>query len=208
MRKRRGGEVPLPASGLPVVEGYSVAGEIGRGGSAVVYLAQQRVLGRDEAIKVISNAQADALALDRFRRECLALGPIGWHPNIVTVYGAGSTAQGQPYLAMEHLPGGTLSDRIRRAGTLDWHDVVVIGVKLAAGLETAHAAARLHCDVKPANVMFSSAGEPVLTDTRVGSSPGVTPSTSATEPNSASPRERLRSSLCSARDRVVIPARA
>jgi serine/threonine protein kinase len=109
---------------------------------------------------------------------------------------------------MEHLPGGTLSDRIRRAGTLDWRDVVIIGVKLAAGLETAHAAARLHCDVKPANVMFSSAGEPVLTDTRVGSSPGVTPSTSATEPNSASPRERLRSSLCSARDRVVIPARA
>ena len=137
--------------------------EIGRGGFAVVYRGQQRRFGRQVAVKVLDPG-ADALSLERFERECAAMGMLSSHPNIVTIFDAGVTDDGRPYLVMEHMPGGTLDDRLERDGPLAWEDVADIGVKLAGALQTAHEATVLHRDVKPANVLLSPFGEPCLSD--------------------------------------------
>lgn len=136
--------------------------EVGRGGFAVVFRASQPRFGRTVAVKVIDSA-ADDKAIERFERECAAMGMLSSHPNIVTVFDAGVRESGEPYLVMEYMPEGSFDVRLRN-GPLSWHEVVDVGVKLAGALETAHDATILHRDVKPANVLTSSFGEPCLGD--------------------------------------------
>jgi hypothetical protein len=92
------------------------------------------------------------------------MGMLSSHPNIVTIFDAGLTNDGKPYLIMEFMPEGSLDDRVEAEGPLGWDEVAEIGVKLAGALHTAHAATVLHRDVKPANVLRSSFGEPCLSD--------------------------------------------
>ena len=91
------------------------------------------------------------------------MGMLSSHPNIVTVFDAGLTDDGEPYLIMEYMPDGSLDDRLAD-GALPWSEVADVGVKLAGALETAHEATVLHRDVKPANVLRSPFGEPCLSD--------------------------------------------
>ena len=97
---------------VPAVEGLTAFEEIGRGGFGVVYRAHQESLGRDIAVKVLPGVHKDSEAFARFERECKALGSVGAHPNIATVYGCGVTTDGEGFLAMELLDGGSLADRI------------------------------------------------------------------------------------------------
>jgi tRNA A-37 threonylcarbamoyl transferase component Bud32 len=143
--------------------GLSDVAEIASGGFATVYRARQEAMGRTVAVKVLTAAVDDALVRSRFQRECQALGVLSDHPSIVTVFDAGFTAAGRPYLVLE-LMAGSLAGHVEQHGSLDWVDVVTVGVRIAGALHSAHEHGVLHRDVKPANIMISEYGSPKLGD--------------------------------------------
>ncbi len=156
MAERSGRRMEIP--------GFRDFVEIGRGGFAIVYRAQQDVFQRDVAVKVITVLDVSDEARRRFQRECTAIGRLAWHPHIVTVFDAGETPEGWPYLVMEYLSSGSLGDRLVRDGALPWTEVAAVGTKIAGALQAAHDEGSLHRDVKPDNVLVSRVGEPQLGD--------------------------------------------
>jgi serine/threonine-protein kinase PknK len=154
--------------GGPVVDlgisGYEGARELARGGFGVVYKARQPMFDRTVAIKVLTGASLDERMKERFERECQAMGALSGHPNIVTIYESGYTTEGRPYMVMELMAKGALSDALSRRGSLPWQEAVDVGVKLAGGLEAAHRAGVLHRDLKPENVLISQYNESKLAD--------------------------------------------
>jgi hypothetical protein len=144
--------------------GFADVTVIGRGGHAVVYRAEQTAFGRTVAIKVLTHADLDPVAFERFERERKALGSMSNHPNILTIYEGGVTRTGQAYLVTEYAPRGTLGERVARRGPVPWPEAVATGIKLAGALETAHRRGVVHRDVKPENVLLSDYGEPLLGD--------------------------------------------
>ena len=136
---------------------------LARGGFGVVYTARQPSLNRTVAVKVLTAPVLDDTARLRFERECKAMGMLSDHPNILTLFEAGFTPTGRPYLVMELMSGGCLRDVLDRE-PLPWEEVLDIAVRVAAALETAHRAGILHRDIKPENIMLSDYGEPQLGD--------------------------------------------
>ncbi|MFC5064052.1 serine/threonine-protein kinase [Actinomycetospora atypica] len=145
----------------PLIPGFSGLVEIGSGGFATVYRARREAFDQTVAVKVVHLGGAPESVRMRFDRERRALGSLAHHPHIVTVYDGGITASGAPFLVMEYLPDGALE---KQAGRLSVAEVLRIGVQLAGALETAHRSNVLHRDVKPANVLRSRYGDPVLAD--------------------------------------------
>jgi tetratricopeptide (TPR) repeat protein len=128
----------------------------------VVYRARDKRLNRIVALKFLGpEGAASPDALTRFRREAELIAALN-HPNIATLYEAGEW-DGEPFLALEFLPGGTLKDRLRTGG-LPLCDILQYASQLGAGLAFAHDQAILHRDVKPSNGMFSSVGALKLVD--------------------------------------------
>ncbi len=146
------------------VPGVEDLEEIGRGGMAVVFMGRQPEFSRQVAVKVVTVAGVDESHRRRFEQELQAVGALSEHPNIITVHGAGETAEGLPYLVMGYQPSGSLADRLEARGPLPAPEVLEIGVKMAGALESAHRAGVLHRDLKPENILVSSFGEPVLAD--------------------------------------------
>ncbi|PBC39266.1 protein kinase [Rhodococcus sp. ACS1] len=143
--------------------GFDAAEEIGRGGFGVVYRCTQALLERTVAVKVLT-AEVDEENRERFLREQRARGRLTGHPNIAGVLQVGTTDSGRPYLVMPYHRQGSLDVRIRRHGPLTREEVLRLGVKMAGALGIAHRAGILHRDVKPANILLTDYGEPVLTD--------------------------------------------
>lgn len=142
------------------IPGYDDLAEIGRGGFATVYRGRQEAFDRTVAIKVVHAAGTDERGMERFLRECRAAGSLSWHPGVVTVYDAGETDEGDPYLVMEHLAQGTIAER----APLPWREAVEIGIGIADALQAAHEARLIHRDVKPENILVGRDGRPMLAD--------------------------------------------
>ncbi|MEU1953698.1 protein kinase [Nocardia rhamnosiphila] len=151
--------------------GFTEAHEIGRGGFGVVYRCVQRALDRVVAVKVLSS-DLDPESRERFLREEHAMGRLSGHPNIVDILQVDVTASGLPFIVMPFATHGSLERLIHETGPLSWADTLRVGVKLAGAIESAHRTRILHRDVKPANVLLSSYGEPQLTDFGIARMPG------------------------------------
>jgi len=152
----------VPGPNPSLVDGYVGLVEIGRGGFGVVYQGSQVEFNRTVALKVLTGV-FDESARARFERECQALGSLSGHPNIVTVYAAGFTRDGRPFLAMEYLPGGSLGQRLG-GHDLTWTEAASVGIRISGALQRAHDLGVLHRDVKPDNILISAYGEPKLAD--------------------------------------------
>lgn len=141
---------------------YSTERELGRGGMATVYLAHDPVLDRKVAIKLISpEFLSNEMLRERFQREARAITRLG-HSAIVPVFDFGDH-QGQPYLVMGYMSGGSLSQRMKEARLSD-DEALRITTRIAAALDAAHSAGLIHRDVKPDNILFDQYGDAFLSD--------------------------------------------
>ena len=139
---------------------YVVQCRLGSGGAATVWLANDTVLERPVAVKVLSEALAqDGNWLARFRREARLAASLS-HPNLVSVYDFEAESE-RPYLVMAHMPGGSLYDRIQ-AGEHPEPERLVRDI--LAALEAIHGAGIIHRDIKPGNVLLAGDGTACLTD--------------------------------------------
>jgi len=141
---------------------YEILREVGRGGMGVVYQARQFGTQRMVALKLLSaGAFASADAVHRFHTEAQAAARLE-HPHIVPVYEAGMH-DGQHFLAMRFMPGGTLAQRAQ-AHPADPCRAAEIILSLARAIAYAHQHGVLHRDLKPGNVLLDDHGEPHLAD--------------------------------------------
>ncbi len=141
----------------------TITDKVGEGGMAVVYKAHQPSLNRDVAIKILTGPLArDEEFVLRFRREAVAAGALG-HPNILTIYDAGTTHDGLHYIVMEYVPGGTLKEFMER-GPLPVDRARHIVAQIADALQAAHQHGIVHRDLKPSNILFTRDGRPLLMD--------------------------------------------
>jgi Tol biopolymer transport system component/tRNA A-37 threonylcarbamoyl transferase component Bud32 len=142
---------------------YEVIAQIGAGGMGEVYKARDTKLGRDVAIKILSEAFAhDAERLSRFQREAKMLASLN-HPNIATIHGL-ERSNGTHFLIMELVSGETLAERIKREGAVPVEEALKIAVQIAEALEAAHEKGIIHRDLKPANVKVTPNGKVKVLD--------------------------------------------
>ena len=146
---------------------YTVTRVLGRGAMGVVYHAEDPVISREVAIKVIKafpeSTDADLADLQRrFEREFRANGTLS-HPGIVTVYDVGREGE-NAFIAMEYLAGESLDDRMKSAAGFSLEQVADLVDEVGAALDYAHSKGVVHRDVKPANIMSASDGRFKLAD--------------------------------------------
>ncbi len=150
------------------VDKYIVRQHIKRGGMADVYLAYDEGLDRHIALKIaLPQFTSDPAFVERFRREAKAAARLR-HPNIVQVYATGVTDEGDNYIAMEYVQGGTLTEMLeqlaQKGEVLAISHVLAIVRSVADALRVAHQAGIVHRDLKPSNILMRPDGAPVLTD--------------------------------------------
>ena len=142
---------------------YRLLQVLGSGGMGTVWEAEDELLGRRVAVKVLTGPDATSpRAVRRFRREARSAARLSG-PHIATVYDVGEEA-GSPYLVMELVEGETLADRLAREGRLEPHEAGWVAAAIADALEIAHREGVVHRDVKPANVMLTTSGEVKVMD--------------------------------------------
>jgi TolB-like protein/Tfp pilus assembly protein PilF/tRNA A-37 threonylcarbamoyl transferase component Bud32 len=132
---------------------YAVESEIGRGGMAVVFLAEDLKHGRRVALKVLHPELAASLGTDRFLREIEIAAKLE-HPHILALIDSGE-ADGLPYYVMPHVEGESLRERLEREGQLPIDQALSIAVEVADGLAYAHEHSVVHRDIKPGNILLS-----------------------------------------------------
>ncbi|MES2524451.1 MAG: protein kinase [Gemmatimonadota bacterium] len=145
---------------------YDILGELGRGGSAIVYHGRDRGLGREVAIKVVRprHASGDDDSLQRLAREARTVAGLQ-HPNIVTVYAVKRLSDGGLALVMQLVPGRTLKETITTKGAFPPAIAERVIRDVASALAYAHAHGVVHRDVKPENIFLDAAtGRAMLSD--------------------------------------------
>jgi serine/threonine-protein kinase len=155
--------VPIEIDRLrrPLADRYTIEREIGRGGMAVVYLAQDLKHGRQVAVKVLQPELASSLGSERFLREIETAARLN-HPHILPLHDSGE-ADGFLYYVMPYMESSSLRDQLDRESQLPVEDAVRIACEVAKGLDYAHEQAVVHRDIKPGNIMLSR-GHAVIAD--------------------------------------------
>ncbi len=135
---------------------YAIERELGSGGMAVVYLAQDLKHRRKVAVKVLRPEIADLIGPDRFLRE-IEIAASLQHPHILPLFDSGS-AGSVLYYVMPYVEGESLEDRLAREGSLPADQALRIASEVASALDYAHRQGIVHRDIKPANIMVSTTG--------------------------------------------------
>lgn len=141
---------------------YKVLGALGSGAMGTVYLAEDPLLKRPLAIKVVREGTGDTEVLQRFQREAEVSARLN-HPNAVTVFDVGEEPGLGPFLVMEYVDGERLSDLLK-VGPIDPGQAAGLLIQAADALEAVHALGILHRDVKPENFMVTRDGRMKLMD--------------------------------------------
>jgi eukaryotic-like serine/threonine-protein kinase len=150
-----------------IIGSYILEKLLGYGGSSAVFLAQNRLTNEKVAVKVFlprstMDKQAHKNFYKRFLREAEATSELD-HPNILSIYSYGQH-DGLPYIVMSYMSGGTLSEYVTRHGHLPLSQAEQYLEQIASALDYAHENGRVHCDVKPANILLESQEHVVLSD--------------------------------------------
>jgi class 3 adenylate cyclase len=159
---------PAPPRALPAsfADGrYVVKGFLGEGGRKKVYLAHDEKLDRDVAVAVIKTEGLDDAGLSRVKREAQAMGRLGDHPNIVTVFDIGDDG-GQPYIVSQYMGGGDLDAMLNKAPDrrLPIPEAMRLAIQVQQGLAHAHERGIIHRDLKPGNIWLTADGTAKIGD--------------------------------------------
>ncbi len=158
--KDGGSRAPDPLIGRVIADRFKIVSLIARGGMGKVYRAEQALLGRVCAIKVLNpnyNGDADPEFHRRFFREASITSKIT-HPNSVTIFDYGKTDDDIYFMAMEYLEGQTLHMALRDVGVMNELRVGKITAQICRALREAHKLGVIHRDLKPANIFLTRAG--------------------------------------------------
>ena len=155
-------DTPAPSATQPasfVGERYMVKRFLGEGGKKLVYLAHDELLDRDVAFALIKTEGLDETSRTRISREAQAMGRLGSHPHIVTVFDLGDH-EGQPYMVTELMGGGDVEGIVEDAPDhkLPLEHAISIALATCRGLEFAHSRGIVHRDLKPGNVWLTADG--------------------------------------------------
>src|SRR3954451_23409283 len=170
-----------PAAPTRVIGGrYVVLAELGRGGMGIVWRAEDRVMGRQVAVKELHlpeghSAEDRRSFRERLLREARTAGRLN-DPGIVTVYDV-VTDDGIDHIVMELVEAPTLAEVVQRHGPLDERAAASVAQQLLSALRTAHGSGVVHRDVKPSNVMLGPGGRVRLADFGIAQAvddPGLT----------------------------------
>ncbi|WKD51321.1 bifunctional serine/threonine-protein kinase/formylglycine-generating enzyme family protein [Microbulbifer spongiae] len=155
-------EVVTSGSSSLQIPGYRILKKINQGGMSTVYLAIQRSVGRQVALKVMSPVlNADPVFSERFQREANIVGQLS-HPNIVGIHDIGRY-RSLNYIAMDFMPGGSVSERLEK-GPLAPLEALHVVRQIAMALDHSHSKGYVHRDLKPENILFREDGSAVLSD--------------------------------------------
>ncbi|MBK6517701.1 MAG: serine/threonine protein kinase [Polyangiaceae bacterium] len=148
--------------GFVIAGKYRVTGELGRGGMASVYEAENVDIGKRVAIKVLAQELiSSTVVVERFLREARAVAAIR-SPYICDVYDSGRLEDGRPFLVLELLEGESLYERMVRVGPIDVDTTVTVMAQTCRGLTRAHGAGIVHRDLKPENIFVTKDEEGAL----------------------------------------------
>jgi len=141
---------------------YKIVARLGAGGMGVVYRGEDIRLGREVAVKFVSDDFAhDEQAVHRLRSEARAASALN-HPNVCTIYDVGEV-DGHPFIVMELIKGVTLRDRLD-SGPIKIHQIVDIGIEIADALHSTHSDGIIHRDIKPGNIFLTTQGHVKVLD--------------------------------------------
>ena len=147
----------MPLTAGTRLDNYEIIRPLGEGGMGEVYLARDTTLNRTVAIKVLpADVTSDPHRVARFEQEARAASALN-HPNVCTIHALGVAADGRHFIAMEHVEGQTLRDRLTH-GALKRKELLDVAIQIASALTAVHAAGVVHRDLKPENVMLRPDG--------------------------------------------------